>query len=163
MDVPLSKNGYTSVGYGPSGMTPFAYRLDEGQKFDVGIIKLFVTTSPANFGLLEQESPFEEGGRGSERKVVISSRLASVERWDTQYMVLIQRDELTEPEPIPEPVSVSQPDSKIPHALAPVAPAAIGHHAGVLNDKYGIWVVIPAALALSCVPFISAAFKYQET
>ncbi|KAG9123527.1 hypothetical protein FRC07_014827 [Ceratobasidium sp. 392] len=95
-EIPLNKGGYMSIGYGSSGVIPFQYCLDEGQKFDMGIIKLFVTTSPVYFGLLEQESPFEEGGRGNERRAIVKSRMVKMELWGTQSMVLLQRDTLIE-------------------------------------------------------------------
>ncbi|KAG9121488.1 hypothetical protein FRC07_002546, partial [Ceratobasidium sp. 392] len=157
MDVPLRQKGYMSVGFGSSGVVPFAYCLGEDQKFDVGIIKLFVTTSSVNFGLLEQESPFEEGGRGNERKVIVRSRLASVQQWDTQSMALVQRSMLPEPkvpEPELEPASAPKPDSKVPSAPIPIVQPAAAQLEGVLNGRYGLWVVFPAALALSCVPFV---------
>ncbi|KAG8740683.1 hypothetical protein FRC10_004061 [Ceratobasidium sp. 414] len=158
----LRQKNYMSIGYGSSGVTPFAYCLEPNQKFDVGIIKLFVTTSPVNFGLLEQESPFDEGGRGNERKVIVKSRLASIELWDTQEMVLVQRDTLPEPsvppevpEPVPETFPASETDSKVPpSAPLPVTPVATGQPESVLNGKYGIWVILPTALVLSCIPFV---------
>ncbi|KAG9123526.1 hypothetical protein FRC07_014826 [Ceratobasidium sp. 392] len=152
--------GCMLVGFGWSGAVPFVYCLGEDQRFGVGIIKLFVTTSPVNFGLLEQESPFEEGGRGNERKVNVRSRLASVQLWDTQSMVLVQRDTLPEskvPEPEPEPVPAPKPDSKVPLAPVPIAQPAKAQLEGVLNGRYGLWVVFPAALALSD-PIVPQAF-----
>ncbi|QRV92056.1 ICE-like protease (caspase) p20 domain protein [Ceratobasidium sp. AG-Ba] len=91
IDVPLPRKGSLSVGYGASGETPFAYSLEDGQALDIGIIKLFIATSPVNFGLIEQDSPFDEGGRGSQRRVIVESRLANIELWDTQMMVLVQK------------------------------------------------------------------------
>ncbi|QRV77162.1 ICE-like protease (caspase) p20 domain protein [Ceratobasidium sp. AG-Ba] len=87
IDVPLPKEGSLSIGYGASGTTPFAYYLEDTQTVDVGIIKLFVTTSPVNLGSIQQASPFEGL---NERGFVVRSRLPIVELWDTRSLTLVQ-------------------------------------------------------------------------
>jgi hypothetical protein len=162
IDAPLSPNDSLTLGYGSSGTIPFAYRLEDNQTFDVGIIKLFVTTSPINFGLLEQDSPFDEGGRGNERKVTIRSRLANVELWDTRDMILVQHRALPTPAYNLDSLFSSElPPPHVGHDMAP-APAPEppvvlipkAQTGGVLEGKYGLWVVVPFVVALSCVPFM---------
>ncbi|QRV91979.1 ICE-like protease (caspase) p20 domain protein [Ceratobasidium sp. AG-Ba] len=87
IDVPLPKHGSLSIGYGASGTTPFAYYLEDTQTVDVGIIKLFVATSPINLGSIQQTSPFEGS---NQRGFVVRSRLPSVELWDTRSLTLVQ-------------------------------------------------------------------------
>ncbi|KAG8717900.1 hypothetical protein FRC09_013503 [Ceratobasidium sp. 395] len=111
MGVPLSRYDHTLIGYGSYDTIPFAYYVNEGQEFDIGIIKLFVTTSPVNFGLLEQESPFDGVWGGHEREGFFNPELASVEYWDTQCMVMILRPVLTRPKPSLEVSSLMYPKS----------------------------------------------------
>ncbi|KAG9089724.1 hypothetical protein FRC06_001415 [Ceratobasidium sp. 370] len=94
---PLRSMQHLSIGYGSSCLGPSAFFLEDGQTLDVGIIKLFVTTSPISFGLIEQESPFDEDGRGNTRKVVLKSVLTNAGFWDTQSLVVIQHDTLPVP------------------------------------------------------------------
>ncbi|QRV91999.1 ICE-like protease (caspase) p20 domain protein [Ceratobasidium sp. AG-Ba] len=87
IDVPLRQQGSLSIGYGASGTTPFAYYLEDAQTVDVGIIKLFVTTSPVNLGSIQQTSPFEGS---NQRGFVVRPKLPSLESWDTQSLTLVQ-------------------------------------------------------------------------
>lgn len=87
-DAPLPVGASLRIGYGSGGQPPFQYELAEGQKIDVGIIKLFLTTSPAEFESLVQESPFG-GGRGRDEADL--EMMKPLEMWDTITMVLVQR------------------------------------------------------------------------
>ncbi|KAG8795055.1 hypothetical protein FRC12_018351 [Ceratobasidium sp. 428] len=99
----LRKRSTYSMGHGAAGVLPFAYQLGEGQTQDVGIIKLFVTTWPANFEMLAQESPFNkargdpetpsEEERANISPMVIRRSLEEQQeyQWDTQQMVLVQK------------------------------------------------------------------------
>ncbi|QRV99637.1 ICE-like protease (caspase) p20 domain protein [Ceratobasidium sp. AG-Ba] len=89
-DCPLPKQSKMTLGYGANGRVPFAYCLEDEQQIDVGIVKLFVTNSPVEFGMLSQGSPFE-GGRASVRPEQVKSILESIPYWDTISMVLVQR------------------------------------------------------------------------
>jgi hypothetical protein len=64
VEPPLKGKGYLTAGYGDSGSVPHVYFLPEGQKVDVGILKLFVSRKQVNLLHIGQSSPFPPvGGR----------------------------------------------------------------------------------------------------
>ncbi|KDN42637.1 hypothetical protein RSAG8_06594, partial [Rhizoctonia solani AG-8 WAC10335] len=86
---PLPRGSSLTIGYGSGGQTPFQYVVDEEQGVDVGIIKLFVTTSPTEFDSLAQESPFD-GGRGVVEEKTVEKLLRPRDEWDTISMALLK-------------------------------------------------------------------------
>ncbi|KAG9081666.1 hypothetical protein FRC06_005460, partial [Ceratobasidium sp. 370] len=82
MQHPLTSRGLSDT-------RPIGFFLEEGQTLDVGIFKLFVTTSPVNLGLLAQESPFDQYERGNTSRVAMRSMLSNAGFWDTQSLVVI--------------------------------------------------------------------------
>ncbi|KAG8734604.1 hypothetical protein FRC10_011611, partial [Ceratobasidium sp. 414] len=94
---PLRSMQHLPVGYGSSNVVPSGFFLEDGQTLDVGIIKLFTTTSPVSFSLLEQESPFDEEGQDNTRKIVSKSIRTDAGFWDTQFIVVIQHETLQVP------------------------------------------------------------------
>ncbi|KAG9077192.1 hypothetical protein FRC06_009057 [Ceratobasidium sp. 370] len=91
IDAPLPRNGYLTIGYGSSvGSAPLEFTLQGGQTWDVGIVKLFMATTPINLDRVAQESPFFVDGRVDECTASLKSWLANVGFWDTQYIGLTQ-------------------------------------------------------------------------
>jgi hypothetical protein len=58
VDAPLSPKSQLTIGYGDGGVPPWQFFLRDGEDEDVGFFKLFLTTSPADFSSIPQESPF---------------------------------------------------------------------------------------------------------
>jgi hypothetical protein len=67
VDPPLRPRGSLTIGYGSGGGAPFEYRLRDSQDVDVGFLRLFISTEPADLSGIEQLSPFE-GVRESRRR-----------------------------------------------------------------------------------------------
>ena len=66
VEPPLKGKGYLTAGYGDSGSVPHVYFLRQGQKVDVGILKLFVSRRQVNLLHIAQSSPFSPvGGRST--------------------------------------------------------------------------------------------------
>ena len=57
-EPPLKGKGYLTVGYGDSESVPHSFFLREGQKVDVGILKLFLSREQVNLSHVAQSSPF---------------------------------------------------------------------------------------------------------
>ncbi|CAE6442942.1 unnamed protein product [Rhizoctonia solani] len=58
VDPSLPKGGNLTLGYGPGGVQPFQFNLGPGDLFDVGVYKLFLSTSPIDLSSVEQGIPF---------------------------------------------------------------------------------------------------------
>ncbi|CAE6528245.1 unnamed protein product [Rhizoctonia solani] len=65
----LPKSQLITIGYGSSGQAPFVFSLDDAQYLDATILRLFVSTHPADFEGVEQESPFEDSGASPDNRV----------------------------------------------------------------------------------------------
>jgi hypothetical protein len=66
VEPPLKGKGYLTVGDGESESVPHAYFLREGQKVDVGILKLFLSREQVDLSHVAQSSPFAPiGGRST--------------------------------------------------------------------------------------------------
>ena len=66
VEPPLEGKGYLTVGYGDSGSVPHSFFLREGQKVDVGILKLFLSRKQVDLSHIAQSSPFApNGGRST--------------------------------------------------------------------------------------------------
>jgi len=87
-DVPLPKNGGTlTIGYGSGGADSISFLLNaDDQNLDVGHLKIFFTTKPADLRGVGQESPFTGAQRGTYRvpPLVLDS-------WVTVQYPIIQR------------------------------------------------------------------------
>ena len=75
VEPPLKGGGRLTVGYGDSGWPPHTFYLREGQKVDVGILKLFLSRKEVNLSHVPQSSPFAPVGGGT---TVPSSSLQTV-------------------------------------------------------------------------------------
>ncbi|CAE6499550.1 unnamed protein product [Rhizoctonia solani] len=58
----LPESESLTIGYGPGEQVPFTFSIDDALRMDVTILRLFVSTHPADIEGVEQESPFEANG-----------------------------------------------------------------------------------------------------
>ncbi|KAF8752589.1 Caspase domain [Rhizoctonia solani] len=49
---------FLTLGYGSGGVGPFQFNLKPGESTDVGVFKLFLSTSPIDMSSIEQDPPF---------------------------------------------------------------------------------------------------------
>ena len=77
------------MGYGDSGSVPHEFFLREGQKVDVGILKLFLSRKQVNLSHVAQPSPFVSS-RGSKQAVVPEPTNLPLP-WDTVEIPVVQR------------------------------------------------------------------------
>ncbi|QRW07388.1 ICE-like protease (caspase) p20 domain protein [Ceratobasidium sp. AG-Ba] len=83
--------GELTIGYGPSGSPGCVPTLMSGEDQDICILKLFVTTSSAEFDSLVQQSPFTPPKRAMHRASVCEDR-GKQELWGTTSVkILIRR------------------------------------------------------------------------
>ena len=89
VEPPLKGKGYLPVGYGDSGSVPHEYFLRDGQKVDVGILKLFLSRQQVNLSHVAQSSPFvrTRGTRPPPPPELTNLPLP----WDTVEIPLVQR------------------------------------------------------------------------
>lgn len=88
MDSPLPPKSHLTVGYGEGGVSPWQFLLRDGEDTDVGFFKLFLTTSPADFSSIAQESPFQTSI--SRYGKVAPAKLPGAERWGSRLSTVIQ-------------------------------------------------------------------------
>ena len=79
------------MGYGDSGSAPFTFFLRDGQKVDVGILKLYLSRKQIDLSDIAQPSPFDAiGARYSpSAKVKGPTKLRFL--WDTILIPVVQR------------------------------------------------------------------------
>lgn len=77
-EAPLPAKGDLSIGFGPHSGEPFECALRPDQEIDVGFLKFFLLTQPADLSGVEQMSPFE-----SKRPRDIKLFTREVNTWDT--------------------------------------------------------------------------------
>ena len=58
VEPPLKGKGCLTVGYGDCGWVPQTFYVREGQKVDVGILKLFLSKKQVDLSHIAQPSPF---------------------------------------------------------------------------------------------------------
>ncbi|KAH0832379.1 hypothetical protein J3R83DRAFT_13411 [Lanmaoa asiatica] len=102
-EAPLKRNGAFTIGYGPGGIAPFAYSLEEGQDVDVGYLKIFLATRPIDLSDIVQLSPFptmnaRSGVNEDARKARLNSLplmepTAPTDTWFTLDIPVVQRRE----------------------------------------------------------------------
>ncbi|CCM05961.1 uncharacterized protein FIBRA_08200 [Fibroporia radiculosa] len=85
VDAPLRKQSSLTIGYGDSGSIPREYFLRDGQKLDVGFLKLFLSTEYVDWSHISQPSPFDNT-RASKQAPVNYPMI-----WDTIVVPIIQR------------------------------------------------------------------------
>ena len=79
------------MGYGESGSVPHKFVLPEGQKVDVGILKLFLSRHQVNLSHIAQSSPFVVS-RGTVTATPPMSKLTNLPLpWDTVEIPVVQR------------------------------------------------------------------------
>jgi len=86
LDAPLPKNGgVLTIGYGSGGAPAQTFYLRPGQNFDIGFLKIFLSTKPVDLSSIPQISPFEKTRSGD--------HLAKNEEeaWGTMLIPVLQR------------------------------------------------------------------------
>ncbi|KAG6910102.1 hypothetical protein DXG01_013155 [Tephrocybe rancida] len=89
-DFSIPRKNTLSVGFGDSGWPPCTYFLREGQRVDVGFLRLYISTKYVDFHRILQESPFSREGHGLTRGTV-SSKKKLEERWGALTIPIVQR------------------------------------------------------------------------
>ncbi|KAJ3505257.1 hypothetical protein NLJ89_g7510 [Agrocybe chaxingu] len=91
VDVPLPPKSSLAIGYGKLDVIPWQFFLPEGEKKDLGFFKLLLSTRPAYFDNILQESPFEPQSLASKRVGKPSGTEPSREdKWGAQLVTVIQ-------------------------------------------------------------------------
>lgn len=90
-DFSLQANGGTlTLGWGSGGVLPMCFDVPEESKYDVGFIKIFVSTSWVDLSSVAQSTPF---GRGHRATVIVkdADRLLASAIWDTILITVVQK------------------------------------------------------------------------
>lgn len=85
-DMSIESEGCLTLGYGPAGVDPLEYYLEETLDMDVAYIKIFLSTEYSDLSGLAQESPFEDSGRG-QRPV----ERRTIDLWDTILISIVHK------------------------------------------------------------------------
>jgi hypothetical protein len=89
-EAPLRTGGTLTIGYGCGGGDPISFRLRPNQDVDVGHLKIFLSTKPAELRNVEQGSPFTTSQTsqraGRQRPAVFDTWLS------LQYPIVQRRD-----------------------------------------------------------------------
>ncbi|KAG5649950.1 hypothetical protein H0H81_001361 [Sphagnurus paluster] len=88
VDAPLPPRGSLAIGYGDGGVSPWQFLLRDGEDIDVGFFRLFLTTSPADFSSVLQESPFEEDLNVT--RLGRPNAVPGTERWGSILSTIVQ-------------------------------------------------------------------------
>ena len=91
VDSPLPRKSKLTLGYGDGGVEPWQFTIPDGETKDVGCFKLFLTTRPASFESLIQDSPFEEP---DEDKMFRKGEITDPPKgltWGTQLVTILQK------------------------------------------------------------------------
>lgn len=88
MDAPLPPKSSLAVGYGDGGASPWQFLLREGEDKDLGFFKLFLTTKPADFSSIPQESPFDRGT--SRHGQLAAAKLPAPDWWGSKLSTVVQ-------------------------------------------------------------------------
>jgi hypothetical protein len=89
VNAPLSPKSHLTIGYGDGGVSPWQFLLRDGEDKDVGFFKLFVTTSPADFASIPQESPFMASSF-SRHVITATPERPEAELWGSQLSTVVQ-------------------------------------------------------------------------
>ena len=86
LDVPLPKNGgVLTIGYGSGGAPAQTFYLRPGQNFDIGFLKIFLSTEPVDLSSIPQLTPFEKTRSGD------GLAKNKEEAWGTMLIPVLQR------------------------------------------------------------------------
>lgn len=86
LDVPLPKDGGVfTIGYGSGGAPAQTFYLRPGQIFDIGFLKIFLSTKPVDLSSIPQLSPFEKTRSGDQMAK------NKEEAWGTMIIPVLQR------------------------------------------------------------------------
>ena len=86
LDVPLPKNGgVLTIGYGSGGAPAQTFYLRPGQNFDIGFLKIFLSTEPVDLSSIPQSTPFEKTRSGD------GLAKNKEEAWGTILIPVLQR------------------------------------------------------------------------
>jgi hypothetical protein len=89
VDAPLPPKSQLTIGYGNGSASPWQFRLCDGDDHDVGFFKLFLTTSPADFSSITQESPFSTQDFSRPVKPT-GKKLPEAGLWGSQLATVVQ-------------------------------------------------------------------------
>ncbi|CAE6454717.1 unnamed protein product [Rhizoctonia solani] len=106
VDAPLPKGGNLTLGYGSGGLQPFQFSLGPDELVDVGVFKLFLSTSPVDLSSMEQAIPSRIEPRRLVRENEAKHRFEALQVgvWDaiTMELKLIPTPQDVVPERQPE-------------------------------------------------------------
>ncbi|CAE6434402.1 unnamed protein product [Rhizoctonia solani] len=116
VDAPLPKGGNLTLGYGSGGVKPFQFSLRPDEMVDVGVFKLFLSTSPVDLSSMEQAVSFGIEPRRLVRENEAKHHFESLQVgiWDaiTMELKLIPTPQDVGPERQPENQYVLRPPTK---------------------------------------------------
>ena len=96
LDVPLRKNGGAlTIGYGHSGYPPVSFTVAEGLDFEVGFLKVYLTTESVDLSYIQQDTPFVVSRHMVQHKPKPKSA------WTDIIIPIIQHPELPVPPDVP--------------------------------------------------------------
>jgi hypothetical protein len=101
VDVPLGPQSKLTLGYGNGGTTPWEFVFVDNRPKDIGFFKLFLSSSPANFGcLVRRKTPFDQDARNRHAEEVDKEEREaaalgtaldnSTQRWGVKMATVIQ-------------------------------------------------------------------------
>ena len=97
LDVPLRKNGGAlTIGYGHSGYPPVSFTVAEGLDFEVGFLKVYLTTESVDLSYIQQDTPFVVSRHMVQHKPKPKSA------WTDVIIPIIQHRELLPPDVPPD-------------------------------------------------------------
>jgi len=92
VDVPLRPKSKLTIGYGAGGVPPWHFMFREGDKKDIGFFKVFLSTRPAHFSSILQQSPFDIGMSRAGKVATPDSANVTEILWGTKLATMIQVD-----------------------------------------------------------------------
>lgn len=130
--------GEFTLGYGPGGVVPLTMNLAGSQDHGVVVLKLFVTTKPADFDMIQQFSPF---GPSRVPDPAPGYNIAGdVDLWGTTMMIVAQR---TTPKPKPALQPQVDMNKALQEHLIARSPAPAMIHSTGYNQTEFFWFQTP--------------------
>ncbi|PSR73503.1 hypothetical protein PHLCEN_2v10655 [Hermanssonia centrifuga] len=92
-DPPLDSQGEgaLTIGFGAGSSQPQLYTLQDGQDFDLGFLKIFVSNVPLDLSHIPRESPFESTGKAPAPRGAHTRERTKASLWDTIVIPVKQR------------------------------------------------------------------------
>jgi hypothetical protein len=91
VDAALPPRSRLTIGYGDGGFSPWQFTLPEGETKDLGFFKLFLSTRPAYFDSLIQESlPFTKQPEATRGGKPMAAETPEVLKWASIVSTVIQ-------------------------------------------------------------------------